>query len=68
MLWSKRLMLLTAVVVGTAMLGTANRAEANFIIRATDVLSGGSVNASVTDTGLSNVDGSGSLTFKPYGG
>jgi len=37
--------------------------RAAFIIRATDVLSNSSVNASVTDTGSSAVDGSGFLTF-----
>jgi len=63
MLRSKRLRLLTAVLVGAALLGTANPARANFILRATDVNSGGAVIASVTDTGLSAVDGSGSLIF-----
>ena len=60
---SKRLVLLAAVLVGAALLGMATRAQANFIIRATDVTSGGAVNASVTDTGLSAADGSGALVF-----
>ena len=60
---SKRVRFLTAVLVGAALLGTANPAKANFIIRATDLLSGGAVNASVTTTAPSAADGSGSLVF-----
>ena len=59
----KRLMFLTAFLVGAAMLGTANQAEANFIVRATDLSSGGSVIASITDTDISNADGSGTHTY-----
>jgi hypothetical protein len=54
---------LAAVLTGALLLAAPSTARANFTIRATDVLSGGGVNASVTDAGASAPDGSGSLVF-----
>jgi len=54
---------LVAVLAVTTILGAPRQANADFIIRATDLLSGGGVNASVTQTGVSAADGSGSLVF-----
>jgi hypothetical protein len=53
-----------AALVGAAVLGASTPARADFILRTTDVLSGGAVNGSIT-TGLaaSNPDGSGSVTL-----
>ena len=55
--------LIGAALVGAAVLGASAPARADFIIRATDVLSGGTVNATVTQSGASNADGSGAMVF-----
>jgi len=57
------MLLLAAVLAGAALFWAPTPARADFIIRATDLASGGGVNASVTQSGLSNADGSGSLVF-----
>jgi len=52
-----------AAVVVAGMLGVPSQARADFIIRVTDVNSGGSVNATTTVTGFSAPNGSGALVF-----
>jgi len=55
--------LVGAALIGAAILAAPTQARADFVIRATDVLSGGAVNATVTQSGASNPNGSGFLTF-----
>src|SRR4051794_40622020 len=52
-----------AAVVVAGMLGVPSQARADFIIRVTDVNSGGTINATMTATGLSAPNGSGALIF-----
>ncbi len=52
-----------AALIGAAAMAAPSQARADFIIRATDVSSGGTVTANVTQIGLSAPDGSGFLTF-----
>jgi hypothetical protein len=59
----KRMMALAAVLVGAAVLGTANRAQADFVIRATEVDSNGNVVASNQQNFASNPDGSGFASY-----
>jgi len=61
--YRKYLPSIVAALVATVTLAVSAPARANFLIRATDVASGGGITATVTQSGPSAADGSGSLVF-----